>query len=167
MTTGVDCWIEFCKNVLSRPCPPEINQIEDHEERTHMIWWKCKKWAAKILDRVFERYHYLNSFHTPFRYGAPGSVEHQYTDFANHFLQNYSIPCVEVMTHILNEHQRGTFVSERVRFTYGYLAYLFTGRLSCFVFPQYCCFPRSHMESAKTACPRYGSAHSFSLTLPY
>lgn len=102
MTTGMDCWINFCKNVLVRPCPPEIDAIEDEDERAHMVWWKCKKWAAKILDRVFERY------------GAPGQVESDYAEFANHFLNNFSIPCVEVMTQILNEHAHHKYVSQRV-----------------------------------------------------
>uniref|UniRef100_A0A1I7X4D7 Eukaryotic elongation factor 2 kinase n=1 Tax=Heterorhabditis bacteriophora TaxID=37862 RepID=A0A1I7X4D7_HETBA len=105
---AMDSWLEAIREVLIQPCPKELESIEDKEERAHMVWWKCKKWAAKILDRVFERY------------GAPGQVESGYAEFANHFLQKFSIPCVETMLQILNDQRQGIYVSDRVQYSYSF-----------------------------------------------
>ncbi|RCN38554.1 hypothetical protein ANCCAN_15540 [Ancylostoma caninum] len=50
----LDEWIKFSIDILARECPSELDSIEDKDERAHTVWWKCKKWAAKILDRVFD-----------------------------------------------------------------------------------------------------------------
>ncbi|EPB70269.1 Importin-beta protein [Ancylostoma ceylanicum] len=97
----LDEWIKFSIDILARECPPELDSIEDKDERAHTVWWKCKKWAAKILDRVFDRY------------GSPNQVEKQYSEFANHFLTNWSRPALETMLMILNAHRNGIYVSDR------------------------------------------------------
>ncbi|KAK6033472.1 Importin-beta protein, partial [Ostertagia ostertagi] len=51
----LDDWIQFSISNLSQECPSELNSIEDREERAHTVWWKCKKWAIKLLDRIFDR----------------------------------------------------------------------------------------------------------------
>ncbi|VDO62480.1 unnamed protein product [Haemonchus placei] len=33
----------------------QLNSIDDREERAQTVWWKCKKWAMKLLDRIFDR----------------------------------------------------------------------------------------------------------------
>ncbi|KAK6036994.1 hypothetical protein COOONC_25500 [Cooperia oncophora] len=52
----LDDWIQFSISNLSLDCPAELDTIEDREERAHTVWWKCKKWAIKLLDRIFDRY---------------------------------------------------------------------------------------------------------------
>ncbi|KAK6763759.1 hypothetical protein RB195_024189 [Necator americanus] len=100
----LDVWIKFSIDVLMRECPQELSSLEDKDERAHTVWWKCKKWAAKILDRIFDRY------------GSPNQVEKQYAAFANHFLVNWSRPALAAMLMILNAHRNGIFVSDRVLF---------------------------------------------------
>lgn len=37
--------------VLARPAEYEIDSEDPHND----LFWKVRKWAAKLLDRVFER----------------------------------------------------------------------------------------------------------------
>ncbi|VDK50522.1 unnamed protein product [Gongylonema pulchrum] len=49
-------WFEQFRMVIERPVPQEVNIVnEDDRERT--VWWKCKKWASAIIERIFERFH--------------------------------------------------------------------------------------------------------------
>ena len=45
-------WLELLVAVIERPVPPEVDSYDDKEET---IYWRCKKWALKIIDRVFEK----------------------------------------------------------------------------------------------------------------
>ncbi|CAI4226281.1 unnamed protein product [Auanema sp. JU1783] len=99
---SLDAWIEACKEVLVRPVPDEVNSIEDEEERAYTVWWKCKKWAAKIIERIYERY------------STPGHKEEGYAEFGNHFVQKFSVPFCEVMMKILDEKRNGVYVTDRV-----------------------------------------------------
>jgi hypothetical protein len=47
-------WFETFVTVINREIPAEINQY-DNDEKEATVYWKCKKWAMKIIDRVFER----------------------------------------------------------------------------------------------------------------
>ncbi|PAV58074.1 hypothetical protein WR25_07919 [Diploscapter pachys] len=101
-TENIGIWLTACRNILDRDTPPEVKSIEDPDEAEEMVWWKCKKWAAKILEKFFERY------------GAPGQVESMYSDFATHFLNHLGIPCVETMLKLLDNKRNGIYVSNRV-----------------------------------------------------
>lgn len=49
-------WMDIIRQVADRPIPPEINNLVlDDDERAELPWWKCKKWALHILQRIFER----------------------------------------------------------------------------------------------------------------
>lgn len=48
-------WMRIIIEIVERPVPPEAN-AGDEDERPETPWWKCKKWATKILHRIFERY---------------------------------------------------------------------------------------------------------------
>ncbi|VDM74494.1 unnamed protein product [Strongylus vulgaris] len=74
-----------CHQLLNNQSAGSLDSIEDRDERAHTVWWKCKKWAAKILERIFDRY------------GSPNQVEKQYAAFANHFLSHWARPALETM----------------------------------------------------------------------
>ena len=35
-----------------------MTSLEDDEEKEGCVWWKVKKWASRIMHRLFERYFY-------------------------------------------------------------------------------------------------------------
>lgn len=48
-------WMHLFLGIVEREVPMECNTLPE-DERAETIWWKCKKWAMKIIQRVFERY---------------------------------------------------------------------------------------------------------------
>lgn len=48
-------WTFALLGIVQRPVPLECQQVE-LEERGKTVWWKCKKWALKIIDRIYERF---------------------------------------------------------------------------------------------------------------
>ncbi|CAJ0955968.1 unnamed protein product, partial [Mesorhabditis belari] len=98
----LDQWLEAIKEIVVRPVPAEAATVDDKDEAAQMIWWKAKKWACKILERVFDRY------------GAPGQVDKGYAEFANHFIAKFSIPCVEAFLSLLEQKRQGHLVTDRV-----------------------------------------------------
>ncbi len=67
-------WIEICNMILQAPIPSHVDEV-DKDERPDLSWWKVKKWALRILNRIFERY------------GTPTLVSKEYNEFANYFLK--------------------------------------------------------------------------------
>ncbi|KAH9924352.1 ARM repeat-containing protein [Epithele typhae] len=55
---------------------------EDEEERERCEWWKAKKWAYKILGRLFHR------FGNPSQ--LPSSLQEEYGAFAQHFVTTFA-----------------------------------------------------------------------------
>uniref|UniRef100_A0A224XHI9 Putative nuclear transport receptor ranbp7/ranbp8 importin beta superfamily n=1 Tax=Panstrongylus lignarius TaxID=156445 RepID=A0A224XHI9_9HEMI len=94
-------WMEIVRQVADRPVPAHTNSI-DEEERPDLPWWKCKKWALHILNRMFERY------------GSPGNVDKDYNEFSEWFLKSFSAGILEVLLKILDQHTRKMYVSPRV-----------------------------------------------------
>ncbi|KAL6429387.1 hypothetical protein ACFW04_008221 [Cataglyphis niger] len=96
-------WMDVVRQIADRPVPPEINNPDlDDDERKELPWWKCKKWALHILHRMFERY------------GSPGNVTKEYTEFAEWYLQTFSAGILEVLLKILDQYRRKIYVSPRV-----------------------------------------------------
>ncbi|KAJ8666896.1 hypothetical protein QAD02_008558 [Eretmocerus hayati] len=96
-------WMDIVRQVADRPVPPETNNPDlDDDERAELPWWKCKKWALHILQRIFERY------------GSPGSVTKEYQEFAEWYLQTFSGGILEVLLKILDQYRRKIYVSPRV-----------------------------------------------------
>ena len=55
--------MDVVRQVADRPVPPETNDPNlDDDERSELPWWKCKKWALHILQRMFERFIHLIFF---------------------------------------------------------------------------------------------------------
>ncbi|OXU20007.1 hypothetical protein TSAR_005120 [Trichomalopsis sarcophagae] len=96
-------WMDVIRQVADRPVPPETNNPDlDQDERAELPWWKCKKWALHILQRMFERY------------GSPGSVTKDYKEFSEWYLQTFSGGILEVLLKILDQYRRKIYVSPRV-----------------------------------------------------
>lgn len=55
---------------------------EDEDERERAEWWKAKKWAYKILGRLFHR------FGNPSQ--LPSSLQKDYGQFAQHFVTTFA-----------------------------------------------------------------------------
>ena len=48
-------WFVMCQNVLEQEVPEHVNCFEDDDEKETSVWWKVKKWASRIMHRLFER----------------------------------------------------------------------------------------------------------------
>ncbi|XP_011502496.1 PREDICTED: importin-7 isoform X2 [Ceratosolen solmsi marchali] len=96
-------WMDIVRQVADRPVPPETNNPDlDDDERAELAWWKCKKWALHILQRMFERY------------GSPGSVYSDYKDFSEWYLHTFSGGILEVLLKVLDQYRRKIYISPRV-----------------------------------------------------
>lgn len=94
-------WLGLFESVLQKPVPEESLQVEE-EDREQLSWWKAKKWAAKVLCKIFERY------------GCPGSEEKDYTAFADFYDKRHSERITGTMLKILDQHRKKTYVAPRV-----------------------------------------------------
>jgi len=97
----VDQYISVMKLVLEQPVPAETSQV-DESERGDLPWWKLKKWAVRFLTRIFERY------------GSPGSVVKEYTDFSEFYLKRYSVGVLQVVLKFLDQYRQKVYVAPRV-----------------------------------------------------
>ena len=50
----------------------------EEDDRPELEWWKCKKWALRILERFI------------YRYGKPGNTEKQYRQFAQYYAKTFN-----------------------------------------------------------------------------
>lgn len=48
-------WLKLFIDIILKPTPVECEAVPI-DEREGTIWWKCKKWSMKIIQRVFERF---------------------------------------------------------------------------------------------------------------
>ncbi|RWS17641.1 Importin-7-like protein [Dinothrombium tinctorium] len=94
-------WMEVFRQVMERQVPDSVNQL-DPEERADSCHWKCKKWAAHILTRVFERY------------GSPGSVHKEYKEFSDWYAKTFSVGIINVLLKVLEQHGNDMYVAPRV-----------------------------------------------------
>lgn len=94
-------WLGLFVKIVERDVPAEVDTI-DPDERGETIWWKCKKWALKIIERVFERY------------GSKGHVEQIYQEFADYYTANYMTPVITSVMKVLERYVSQQYVSERV-----------------------------------------------------
>lgn len=98
-------WMEVVRQVLDRSNPELEKKPEDEDEKDELEkneWWKTKKWAMRILYRMFERY------------GSPGGVTKDYKDFAQYYLNTYSQGALDVVFKIMDAYRKGNFVAEKV-----------------------------------------------------
>lgn len=93
-------WMEVCNSTLVSPVPD--SEHVDVNERPTLIWWKEKKWAMHILTRIFERY------------GSPGNVVSEYTEFADWYIKTFSCGILDSVLKILSDYSKNIYVSPRV-----------------------------------------------------
>ncbi|XP_070612520.1 importin-8 isoform X1 [Erythrolamprus reginae] len=94
-------WMEIFRTVIDRSVPPETLQV-DEDDRPELVWWKCKKWAFRIVARLFERY------------GSPGNVTKEYFEFSEFFLKTYATGIQQVLLKILDQYRQKDYVAPRV-----------------------------------------------------
>ncbi|XP_054844381.1 importin-8 [Eublepharis macularius] len=94
-------WMEIFRTVIDRNVPAETLQI-DEDDRPELVWWKCKKWALRIVARLFERY------------GSPGNVTKEYFEFSEFFLKTYAVGIQQVLLKILDQYRQKEYVAPRV-----------------------------------------------------
>jgi hypothetical protein len=96
-------WVLLLVRILEREIPPNIaERSEDDQGETFS--WKCKKWAMKIITKLFDRY------------GAKGQVEKTYLPYAEYYFAHFALPVVNCVLHILQDYASKKFVTERYVF---------------------------------------------------
>jgi hypothetical protein len=96
-------WIGLLVRILERPIPPNVAE-RDEEDQSETFSWKCKKWAMKIITKIFDRY------------GAKGQVEKTYLPYADYYFEHFALPVVNCVLHILKDYSSKKFVTERYVF---------------------------------------------------
>jgi hypothetical protein len=95
-------WIAAIQTVVSKP-EPLICQSVDPDDKPRTEWWKCKKWAMRILWRLFEHY------------GNPGTViDPTYAEFSKYFVKTFAVGIVQCLLQQLGMKQQGHYVAPRV-----------------------------------------------------
>lgn len=96
-------WMTVLGAVISMALPLEA-QPGDVEERQQWPWWKAKKWAMRICNRIFQRY------------SSPRGHSHpQHKAFAQHFKTHYAPSLVQAYIQQLGQLATpGGFLSDRV-----------------------------------------------------
>ncbi|VDM21327.1 unnamed protein product, partial [Wuchereria bancrofti] len=94
-------WLEQFRLIIGRTVPEEVNTV-DEDDRERTVWWKCKKWASAIVERIFERY------------GSPGQVQLNYSEFAENYMAHFAIPILNTCLQVLDGYRNGNYVSSRV-----------------------------------------------------
>uniref|UniRef100_A0A8C6T9B6 Importin 8 n=1 Tax=Neogobius melanostomus TaxID=47308 RepID=A0A8C6T9B6_9GOBI len=101
-TSVMTQWMELLRQVMERDVPAETLEV-DEDDRPELAWWKCKKWAMRILTRVFERY--LTS----------GERDKEYFEFADFFLKTYAVGLQQVsVTLVVDQYRQKRYVTPRV-----------------------------------------------------
>ncbi|KAL1950524.1 hypothetical protein VTO73DRAFT_5648 [Trametes versicolor] len=135
-------WGRFLFQVVNLPIPKEAVP-EDEEERERSEWWKAKKWAYKILGRLFHR------FGNPSQ--LPSSLQKDYGPFAQHFVTNYAPEIFKIYLQQIELFVSGSaWLSKKCQYrifayftecvkpksTWGLLKPHFENLVSSYVFPQ-------------------------------
>ncbi|KAI0769096.1 ARM repeat-containing protein [Trametes elegans] len=135
-------WGRLLFQVVNIQVPKEAVE-EDEDERERSEWWKAKKWAYKILGRLFHR------FGNPSQ--LPSTLQKDYGPFAQHFVTNYAPEIFKVYLQQIELYVSGqawlskkcqyrvfTFFTECVKpkSTWALLKPHFENLVSSYVFPQ-------------------------------
>ena len=100
-TQGLDiqAWFQLLGHVVDVDVVVEEN---DDDARAHHPWWKCKKWASRIMCQFIQRY------------GNPRHVGDEYKTFANYFKNNVANVFLSPIMNTLLKKSQGVFVSDTV-----------------------------------------------------
>ncbi|KRY01492.1 Importin-7 [Trichinella pseudospiralis] len=105
-------WIIVVIRVLEIPVPLETLNV-DQEDRPQLVWWKCKKWSARILSRIYDRFHEDKN-------SDPGFLALRKVFFKHCLMQT-----IQSMLKVLNCYRQNEYISPQV--LYLALEYLTTG----------------------------------------
>ncbi|XP_055011384.1 importin-8 isoform X2 [Boleophthalmus pectinirostris] len=94
-------WMEVFRQIMDRDVPTETLEV-DEDDRPELAWWKCKKWAMRIITRLFERY------------GSPGNVTKEYAEFADFFLKTYAVGLQQTLLKVVDQYRQKQYVTPRV-----------------------------------------------------
>ncbi|XP_065333420.1 importin-7 [Cloeon dipterum] len=94
-------WMDLVRIMIEKEVPAAVDSLSN-EDKAASVWWKSKKWALYILQRIFERY------------GSPGFVSKEYKDFAEWYLKNFSLAILETLLKLLDKQRRKMFVAPKV-----------------------------------------------------
>uniref|UniRef100_A0A3B3ZZX6 Exportin-2 central domain-containing protein n=1 Tax=Periophthalmus magnuspinnatus TaxID=409849 RepID=A0A3B3ZZX6_9GOBI len=94
-------WMEVFRQIMDRDVPAETLEV-DEDDRPELAWWKCKKWAMRIITRLFERY------------GSPGNVTKEYAEFADFFLKTYAVGLQQTLLKVVDQYRQKQYVTPRV-----------------------------------------------------
>ncbi|CDO69881.1 hypothetical protein BN946_scf184884.g40 [Trametes cinnabarina] len=145
-------WGRLLFQVVNLQIPKEAVP-EDEDEREKSEWWKAKKWAYKILGRLFHR------FGNPSQ--LPSTLQKDYGAFAQHFVTNYAPEIFKIYLHQIELYVSGhawlskrcqyrifTFFTECVKpkSTWALLKPHFQTLVSSYVFPQLSFTPAKQEE---------------------
>eukprot|EP00047_Mylnosiga_fluctuans_P003285 m.228397 g.228397 ORF g.228397 m.228397 type:complete len:1049 (+) comp11736_c0_seq1:40-3186(+) len=93
-------WMNAFLSILSMPV--ETPSTDDKEDWPQRPVWKAKKWIARILFQVFERY------------GMPTKATENMRPFAAFYMDTWSVPILKVVLDVLFSSSRGVYQSPRV-----------------------------------------------------
>ncbi|XP_061663321.1 importin-8 isoform X2 [Syngnathoides biaculeatus] len=94
-------WMEVFRAIMDRDVPSATLEV-DEDDRPELAWWKCKKWALRVIARLFKRY------------GSPGNVTKDYVEFADFFLKTYAVGFQQVLLKVVDQYRRKEYVTPRV-----------------------------------------------------
>ncbi|EKX49114.1 hypothetical protein GUITHDRAFT_56057, partial [Guillardia theta CCMP2712] len=85
-------WMSLLYRVIEAPVPPQAQggPNADKDELNKLVFWKCKRWSAKILHRLFEKYGSPKVAEKQFGANRAGEVQLSqafHNELANRFLQ--------------------------------------------------------------------------------
>ncbi|CAN6447518.1 unnamed protein product [Victoria cruziana] len=96
-----NAWMLLFLNILERPVPLE-GQPTDPEQRKSWGWWKVKKWAVHIMNRLYTRF------------GDLKLLKPENKAFAQMFQKHYAGKILECHLKLLNVIRQGGYLPERV-----------------------------------------------------
>lgn len=98
-------WMSVILQVVDRPIPPQVDFSDklDDDDRAKLACWKSKKWALRILERIFEQCGSTNTLSSP-----------ECKEFSEWYLKNFTATTIEVILKILDRYRKKLFVPDRV-----------------------------------------------------
>ncbi|KAH8091016.1 armadillo-type protein [Cristinia sonorae] len=101
-------WGNLLFHIINLQVPPEAVP-EDEEERERSEWWKAKKWAYSILERLFNR------FGNPSQ--LPSAMKKDYQAFAEHFVTSFAPEIIKTYLHQLELYISGqSWLSQKCQY---------------------------------------------------
>mmetsp|Transcript_4901 Transcript_4901/g.7219 ORF Transcript_4901/g.7219 Transcript_4901/m.7219 type:complete len:1062 (+) Transcript_4901:138-3323(+) len=104
----IEPWFDVLQAVMAKPLPEAFTGLEPRnqptsiEERNAWPWWKVKKWAIQIMNRLFSRY------------GMPNYAEEELASFAKYFSNTVAPRFLMPVCETLNLRPSGQFCTDRV-----------------------------------------------------